>query len=52
MKKYTFYFDGISKTLSAIADDVKSAKKTIWNNLSDSEKNCTASIECIDEEQI
>jgi hypothetical protein len=52
MKKFTFYIDGINKTSSAIADDEKSAYKGIWESLSDFEKDCTASIECIDEEQV
>jgi hypothetical protein len=52
ISKYTFYIDGINKTRSAIADDEKSAHKAIWEGLSDSEKNCTACIDCIDEEPI
>ncbi len=51
MRKYTFYFDGLDRTVVIVSDSEKSARKLAWNNLAHSERDRTISIECIEQEE-
>ena len=49
MKSYLFALDGINKEIWSSGNSEKEAKNKMWIELSDEDKNNTASIECIDE---
>lgn len=50
--KFTFHFDGIDRIISAEAETAKQAKQICWRGLTDEERDGTASIECIDVEEL
>ena len=48
MNTFTFYIEGLSRSVAAQAVDEKAAWKNAWANLSDEEKNYASSHECIE----
>lgn len=47
--EYLFFIEGLNREVWQVGSTEKEARNALWSSLSDSEKNATVQIECIDE---
>lgn len=48
MNKYTYFIEGLNREVSAVEASEELARKSIWNGLSDEEKNAVVWFELLD----